>query len=65
MKNERTAEDAFMDYRAAIYAKIGRLAVRVEIARTEFENEGHKNWALVGDLSMIDEMLSRALGEEE
>lgn len=62
---KKTAEDAFMDHRKAIYDKIGRLAVKVETARTEFEHEGHKNWGYVGDLEYIDSLLKRALGEEE
>ena len=62
---KRTAEDAFIEYHTAIYNKMGRLAMRVESARTEFNKEGHTNWALVGDLAMIEEMLGRALGEEK
>lgn len=65
MDKKRTAEDALIKRRTAIYDKIGRLSIKAESIRTEFEKGGCKNWGLVGDLIMIDEMLGRALGEEK
>ncbi len=61
---EQTARERFEVQTAAATRKLEKLHAILATARKDFEADD-KNWGRVGDIAYMNEMLSRALGEEE
>lgn len=61
----QTAQERYEANKAEIVEKMTRLQAMLDKHVSDFVEDGCKNWGYVGDLANVNDMLSRALNEEE